>query len=443
MHKHNTVALSSFLNIEMGQSPEAEFVNQDCRGVPLLNGPAEFTDRYPTPVQYTTNPKRFAQKGDILFCVRGSTTGRMNIADQKYAIGRGLAAISHKEGKELNAFAKGIIDNKLKSLLGGTLGSVFPNLTKDQLYNFKCSIPNILAQRQIAAVLSALDGKIELNKRINSELEQMAKTLYDYWFVQFDFPNEEGKPYKSAGGKMVYNEVLKREVPEGWGHEQIGDLGTVVGGSTPSKLIEENFSQLGIPWITPKDLSMNVGNKFITRGELDVSEKGLKKASLNILDRGSVLMSSRAPVGYLAINRIPCSTNQGFKSIICNKKYSCEYVYYVVRQYMPTIEANATGSTFKEISGSIFKSISIIKPKKLIVEEFIKKMKSVFQKQENVEEQNQQLSNLRDWLLPMLMNGQVKVEQTDRYVEPQKEHDRELAMVAEDAIAYKMKGGRK
>src|SRR6185312_15654414 len=121
MSKVKIAALSSFLNIEMGQSPEAEFVNQKSTGFPLLNGPAEFTDRYPIPVQYTTNGKRFAEKSDILFCVRGSTTGRMNIADQKYAIGRGLAAISHRNGKHLNSFAKGVIDTNLKNLLGGTL----------------------------------------------------------------------------------------------------------------------------------------------------------------------------------------------------------------------------------------------------------------------------------------------------------------------------------
>ena len=291
-------------------------------------------------------------------------------------------------------------------------------------------VPDLSNQQKIASVLSALDDKIELNNSINSELEQMAKTLYDYWFVQFDFPNEEGKPYKSSGGKMIYNEVLKREVPEGWKNELINDLGTIVGGSTPSKAIEENFSHNGTPWITPKDLSMNSKNKFITRGEYDVSDKGLKDASLNILPAKSVLMSSRAPIGYLAINRDFCTTNQGFKSIICNKKYSCEYVYYILNQYMPVIEANGTGSTFKEISGTVFKSISIIKPNKQIVDEFTKKLNPIFKRQDNLEQQNQELAQLRDWLLPMLMNGQVKV--NSEYVSK----DENLSVAAEPIVAY-------
>jgi len=246
--------------------------------------------------------------------------------------------------------------------------------------------------------------------QINDNLEHMAKTLYDYWFVQFDFPDENGKPYKSSDGKMVWNEILKREIPEGWGFQTIEELGTITGGSTPSKASEENFSKNDIPWITPKDLSQNIGNKFIARGEFDVTEKGFKEASLNILPANSVLMSSRAPIGYLAINRFDCTTNQGFKSIVCNKEYPFEYVFYVLKQNMLSIEANASGSTFKEISTSVLKTIKILKPQKRLVNQFKNSASVIFQQQNNLEQQNQQLSSLRDWLLPMLMNGQVKVE---------------------------------
>lgn len=238
----------------------------------------------------------------------------------------------------------------------------------------------------------------------------MAKTLYDYWFVQFDFPNENGKPYKSSNGKMIWNEVLKKEIPQGWEIEKIESLGTITGGSTPSKAIAENFSFNGFPWITPKDLSQNTGNKFITKGEFDVTQKGLKEASLNILPANSVLMSSRAPIGYLAVNRFDCTTNQGFKSIVCNREYPYEYVFYVLKHNMPSIEANASGSTFKEISTAVLKSIKILKPKKEVVVKYQTIISTIFLKQDNLELQNQQLSALRDWLLPMLMNGQVKAE---------------------------------
>lgn len=288
--------------------------------------------------------------------------------------------------------------------------SAYPSIKPEAIGNLRFSFPNLLTQQKIASVLSALDDKIELNNRINDNFERMAKTLYDYWFVQFDFPDENGKPYKSSGGKMVWNEILKREIPIDWEFQTIEELGTITGGSTPSKAIEDNFSKNGIPWITPKDLSQNIGNKFITRGEFDVTKKGLKEASLNILPANSVLMSSRAPIGYLAINRFNCATNQGFKSIVCNKEYPFEYVFYVLKHNMLSIEANASGSTFKEISTAVLKRIKILKPQKRLVNQFKNIASVLFQQQNNLEQQNQQLSSLRDWLLPMLMNGQVKVE---------------------------------
>lgn len=309
--------------------------------------------------------------------------------------------------------------------------SAYPSINPSDIANLRFEFPELPSQQKIAAVLSALDDKIALNNRINQELEAMAKTLYDYWFVQFDFPDEAGRPYKSSGGSMVYNETLKREIPEGWGAGKIDDLGMIVGGSTPSKNNPENFTSQGTPWITPKDLSLNTGNKFITRGEWDVTERGLKEASLHLLPAFSVLMSSRAPVGYLAINRVACTTNQGFKSIICNKGLSAEYVFYVLQQYMPLIEANATGSTFKEISASVFRSINIVKPKNYVVNSFIEKVKPIFQKQDNLETQNQTLSSLRDWLLPMLMNGQVRVGAAEE------EAEAVIGMAAEENVDYK------
>ncbi|WP_312090640.1 restriction endonuclease subunit S [Chryseobacterium sp.] len=289
-------------------------------------------------------------------------------------------------------------------------GSALPRIILKNFGEIDIIYPKLLIQNKIAQTLSYLDDKIELNNQINDNLERMAKTLYDYWFVQFDFPDENGNPYKSNGGKMIWNEVLRREIPEGWGFQTIEELGTITGGSTPSKANKENFSKNDIPWITPKDLSQNIGNKFIARGEFDVTEKGFKEASLNILPANSVLMSSRAPIGYLAINRFDCTTNQGFKSIVCNKEYPFEYVFYVLKQNMLSIEANASGSTFKEISTSVLKTIKILKPQKRLVNQFKNSASVIFQQQNNLEQQNQQLTQLRDWLLPMLMNGQVKVE---------------------------------
>ena len=276
------------------------------------------------------------------------------------------------------------------------------------------SIPQLTLdeQKEIIFNIKSIDQKIQINNQINQELEAMAKTLYDYWFVQFDFPDQNGKPYKSSGGKMVYNPELKREIPEGWGVEKLDDLGTVVGGSTPTKSISDNFTKggEGYSWITPNDLSNNKGNKFIKNGEIDVTVKGLKDASLKLYPEGTVLMSSRAPVGYLAIATKELTTNQGFKSFIPDKKYGKNYIYYTLQNCLKVIEQNASGSTFKEISATVLKDIKVLQPNLEIVKKFEITVSSINNYIRDNEVQNQELTQLRDWLLPMLMNGQVKVE---------------------------------
>lgn len=291
-------------------------------------------------------------------------------------------------------------------------GTKVKHTSPEKIYDVKVTVPKFQDQEKIANLLMTLDQKITLNNQINEELEAMAKTLYDYWFVQFDFPDENGKPYKSSGGKMVYHVQLKREIPEGWGVETLSGLGTIVGGSTPSRSNLDNFveSGQGISWITPNDLSKNKGNKFISKGEIDISEVGRLSANLKVFPKGTVLLSSRAPIGYLAIASNELTTNQGFKSFIPNKEYDENYIYFVIKQSMKVIEQNASGSTFKEISSTVLGEILVVKPKINLIKKFQEKVVSINNQIYVNEVQNQELTQLRDWLLPMLMNGQVKVE---------------------------------
>lgn len=268
---------------------------------------------------------------------------------------------------------------------------------------------DIEEQRRIAGVLGSLDHKIKINNRINAELEAMAKMLYDYWFVQFDFPDKNGKPFKFSGGKMVYNAKLKREIPDGWTDGTLESLGQIVGGSTPSTADDTNFCTNGTPWITPKDLSDNKGNTFIAKGAQSVSSSGIKSASLKIYPNGTVLLSSRAPIGYTAIASNDLTTNQGFKSFIPNRGYGSEYIYQCINASMKSIVQAASGSTFKEISGGTLKSVKTVLPGTEICARYCALVKSNFQMRQNNETQNRELAQLRDWLLPMLMNGQVTV----------------------------------
>lgn len=288
-------------------------------------------------------------------------------------------------------------------------GATVDRLSISEFPDFPIRIPPLGEQEKVANLLGSIDKKIDLNNRINAELEAMAKTLYDYWFVQFDFPDANGKPYKTSGGNMEYNATLKREIPAGWTSGTLDDLGQIVGGSTPSTGNPENFTAKGTPWITPNDLSDNQGNKFISHGAVDVSREGMKNASLKKYPAGTVLLSSRAPIGYMAIARNEVTTNQGFKSFIPSKDYSTEFVFYAVKNSLPLIVKNASGSTFKEISGSVLKKIDITLPEISIVNKYTKTVVNIFSRQNRLELENQQLAALRDWLLPMLMNGQVTV----------------------------------
>lgn len=394
------------------------------KGIPVLNGSNisgfKVTDNfnnYVTEERASGYRKAIAVRGDIVITHRGTLGQIAYVPDdsqyEKYVISQSQFKV-RLDTEKVNPvyFTYYFHTNEGQQRLLSFKSHVGVPALAQATTNFRLlDFPLIPKPKQdaIASVLETLDKKIELNNQINAELEAMAKMLYDYWFVQFDFPDVDGKPYKSSGGKMVYNKVLKREIPEGWENGDLDDIGQVVGGSTPSTRERNNFADIATPWITPNDLSKNQGNKFISRGAQDVTADGIKSASLKIYPTGTVLLSSRAPIGYMAIAQNPLTTNQGFKSFIPNKGYSTEFVYYSVENSLKAIEQYSSGSTFKEISGSVLKTVKTILPESKIVDDYTVKVADIFARQNNLELENQQLSSLRDWLLPMLMNGQVTV----------------------------------
>lgn len=356
--------------------------------------------------------KYLVKEGDIVYSRRGDVTQKALIRKQESGYFCGTGCLLLRPGKKLDSKYLTYylsIPEIQRWVVSQAVGATMPNLNTGILARVPFCGPEKNVQEKIAAVLSAISEKIELNNRINSKLEAMAKTLYDYCFVQFDFPDANGNPYRTSGGKMVYNKTLKREIPDGWDNGTLDDLGLIVGGSTPSTKIRDNFSEQGTPWITPNDLSENSGNKFISRGAIDVSDKGIKSASLKKYPRGTVLLSSRAPIGYMAIARNEVTTNQGFKSFIPSKGYSSEFVYFAVLNSLKAIIQYSSGSTFQEISGTVLKTVKTVLPEADVVNDYTEKVKDIFLKQDLLEQENANLKSLKDWLLPMLMNGQVTV----------------------------------
>jgi type I restriction enzyme S subunit len=216
----------------------------------------------------------------------------------------------------------------------------------------------------------------------------MAQAIFKNWFVDFE-------PW---GGEM----------PTDWREATISDLGDVIGGSTPSKAKLEYYTKHGIAWITPKDLSVNK-NKFIAHGADDISELGFRNSSTQLMPRGTVLFSSRAPIGYIAIASNEVCTNQGFKSIVPKETIGTAFIYYFLIENLQTIENMASGSTFKEISGTSMKSIPAVIPDDDILRRFQDECTPIFEKQELLEAENIRLASLRDTLLPRLMSGELSV----------------------------------
>lgn len=312
--------------------------------------------------------------------------------------------LTKKEGYDLD-YVYYALKLELKRLKEKSQGSQTKFLTMPILNNIHLGNRNFLEQEKIASVLSSLDSKIELNNKINKELEAMAKTLYDYWFVQFDFPNENGKPYKSSGGKMVYNQELKREIPDRWEVCRLEDIeDNIITGKTPPKINPEYFNG-NIPFITIGDIR---GNMHIVSTEETLSKLGADYQSSKYINKGALCVSCIASPGLIGFATKLSQTNQQINSIECKKEENSFYLYFALNDFFNASKAKI-GNTFPNMNKGDFADIKLIKPNEQILISFSKKIKSSIEQIYINSEQNQELAKLRDWLLPMLMNGQVSV----------------------------------
>lgn len=361
------------------------------------------------------------RNGDTLLaritpCLENGKTAQVTILEKdEVAFGSTeFIVLREKEGCTDNDFifylslSAYIRETAIKSMTG-TSGR--QRAQTDVIENTKIKLPPLVEQKAIAHVLSTLDDKIEVNNRINKTLEDMAQAIFKRWFVDFEFPNEDGEPYKSSGGEMLESELGM--IPKGWKTGVLQDLGKVVGGSTPSKKNEDYYTQEGIAWITPKDLSNN-HDVFIRKGAIDISPEGLKNTSTFLLPKGSILFSSRAPIGYVAIADQELTTNQGFKSIIPGEQFGTSFVYCALNQMTEKIKSRASGSTFLEVSGSVMKSIETLLPETKIIQKFNQLSIPLFKTIKLNENQIKRLISCRDILLPKLMSGEIRVHEYDR-----------------------------
>ena len=277
-------------------------------------------------------------------------------------------------------------------------GTGVPSMTFDSYYNIKVCLPNIDKQRAVGQLLSVVDDKIQLNKRINDNLEAMAKQLYDYWFVQFDFPNEDGKPYKSSGGTMVWNEKLKREIPQGWSNGVLSDVANITMGQSPDG---SSYNEDGEGIIFYQG-STDFGLRFPDIRQYTTSPS-------RYANKGDILMSVRAPVGALNIANNDCCIGRGL-SALSSKIGSITHLYYLMNDFRLKFEGmNSAGTTFGSITKDELFSLPVIIPTKSVISEFEQVCEPIFDKQMIIGEEINGLTKQRDELLPLLMNGQATV----------------------------------
>ena len=296
------------------------------------------------------------------------------------------------DGYYLYCYLRSLDLSKLNS------GTGVPSMTFDAYYDIEISLPELKIQKKASNILKRLKAKIELNNRINIELEAMAKTIYDYWFVQFDFPDKNGKPYKSSGGKMVWNEELKREIPEGWISAELKDIANITMGQSPPG---ESYNQNGEGVVFYQGCT-DFGSRFpsIRQYTTDPSRYAYP---------GDILLSVRAPVGTMNISITECCIGRGLAAL--NSKDNCTpFLFEVLRNLKQVFDRrNTDGTTFGAITKDDLFSLNVIKPTEEILNKFSLIFQPVFEKQNTIAIENDKLSELRDWLLPMLMNGQASI----------------------------------
>jgi type I restriction enzyme S subunit len=296
------------------------------------------------------------------------------------------------------------------------VGAVFDSLRCRDIPDFELTVPPRADQAAIVEVLDALDDRITLLRETNATLEAIAQALFKSWFVDFDPVRAKQQGLPPAGMDETTAALFPAEfenseiggIPAGWHIRPVGDVVVCVGGATPDTKEDRYWAPAEHPWTTPKDLSGLV-SPILVRTDRCISSQGLAKIGSGLLPAGTLLMSSRAPIGYLALAQMPVAINQGYIAMPPGGSLPPLYMLFWCRQNMELIKARANGSTFMEISKKAFRPIPTLVPPSPVIEAFLAVASPLFSRLVSNEQQAQTLATLRDTLLPRLISGQIRL----------------------------------
>ncbi len=359
--------------------------------------------------------QHITQTGDILYSRRGDVTQKAYIDKEQAGYFCGTGCLLVRSGTEIDSkfLLYHLSTPKNKDwIVSQAVGATMPNLNTKILSDVPLFLPEKSEQRKIATFLSSLDTKIDCNNRINAELEAMAKTLYDYWFVQFDFPNKDGKPYKSSGGAMQYNEELKRDIPEGWEVKKLGYIATQTRGVTYNKAVVSNCPKNDyLPILRANNLN---NGRFNFDSLVYVPKNFVSHNQLIRKDDVIITMSSgsKEHIGKFVIAGEKMQA--GYGAFCAKISFKDEYFYIGTMalksvNFKNYIKNMCLGTNINNLTTKHIDNFEIIVPSKDINEKIVNFLAPLYSKISKNKIENQELAKLRDWLLPMLMNGQVSV----------------------------------
>ena len=406
MSEWKEVSLSELGKTITGKTPSSQYPEDFGDEVPFITPSDSFEKKYISrPERYLSRlgsdrlKDKIISSDSIMVTCIGSAMGKVAKNSLPSVTNQQINSIIVNENFDSD-YIYYLFKNNYAVFRNAASGSTaIPILNKTDFDNLRFKVElDLNQQRKMVSILSKIDDKIEINNQINQELEAMAKTLYDYWFVQFDFPDPNGKPYKSSGGKMVYNPELKREIPEGWGVENLFNVAEVQYGY-PFSTDYFNSTGEGVPVIRIRDILGNDTTNYSTEEVED-------KYKINV---GDVLIGMDGNFHMNYWIKEDCYLNQRVVKVNSDKLPNM-VLKYQIEPFIKLREKSVSRTTVGHLSDKDLKAINVILPKE-------KYLSPIFERFENIlkniiinQQQNQQLTQLRDWLLPMLMNGQVKVE---------------------------------
>lgn len=351
------------------------------------------------------------REGDIVIGMDGSRVGKnraqIRNTDLPLLLAQRVACVRAKQGYSQDLIAYLIKSPKFEQYVSLVqTGTSIPHISQKQIADYELKLTEDLStQNAIAEILSSLDDKIELNNQINKNLEALAQALFKQWFVDFEFPNENNQPYKSSGGEMVESEL--GEIPKGWTVCKLSSLIEITGGGTPKRANEEYWNG-NIPWFSIQDIP-NESQAIVIDTLEKITELGLNNSSTKILSKGTTIITARGTVGKLAFVSTPMAMNQSCYGITGKNGIGPYFNYYNLKHAVKTLQQNTHGAVFDTITTSTFDTVLIAFGDISLALRFDESVKSSFGQIEANIRENDNLTKLREVLLPKLINGELEI----------------------------------